>query len=76
MQRDRPAEALPLFDKAIALAPDFFEARLNKAIAMQLGGDRAGAIREYESLLRDAGSRPELASQRAAAAQLLAKLRR
>jgi arylsulfatase A-like enzyme/Flp pilus assembly protein TadD len=75
VQRDRPAEALPLFDKAIALAPNFFEARLNRGIALQLNGDRAGAMREYESLLRDAGSRPELAPQRAAAAQLLAKLR-
>ena len=75
VQRDRPAEALPLFDKAIALAPNFFEARLNRGIALQLSGDRAGAIREYESLLRDAGSRPDLAPQRKAAAQLLARLR-
>jgi arylsulfatase A-like enzyme/Flp pilus assembly protein TadD len=75
VQRDRPAEALPLFDKAIALAPNFFEARLNRGIALQLSGDRAGAAREYESLLRDAGSRPELANERAAAAQLLAKLK-
>ena len=74
VQRDRPAEALPLFDKAIALAPNYFEARLNKGIALQLSGDRAGAAREYQALLRDAGSRPEFAAERAAAAQLLAKL--
>jgi len=75
VQRDRPSEALPLFDKAIALAPNFFEARLNRGIALQLSGDRAGAVREYEALLRDAGNRPELAAERGAAKQLLAKLK-
>ena len=75
VQRDRPAEAIPLFDKAIALSPSYFEARLNRGIARELAGDRAGAKRELEALIHDAGGRPEYASETSAAAKLLARLR-
>jgi len=74
VQRDRPREAVPLFDKAIALAPNYFEARLNRGIALQLSGDKAGAVREYQSLLRDAGNDPAFVTERTAARELLAKL--
>jgi choline-sulfatase len=75
VERNHSAEAIALFDRAIALAPDDYEARLNRAIAIEVGGDRAAAGREYESLLRAIGNRPEYRAQREAAAQLLARLR-
>jgi len=76
VQRDHPREAIPLFDRAIALAPNYYEARLNRAIALQVSGDRASAAREYESLLRSVGNRPEYRAQREAATQLLGRLRK
>jgi len=75
VQRDRPRDAIPLFDKAIALAPNYFEARLNRGIALQLSGDREGAIAAYREILRNA-QKPELASERKAAQQLLSRLDR
>jgi Flp pilus assembly protein TadD len=75
VQRNHPAEAIALFDRAIALDPANYEARLNRAIAIEVSGDRATAAREYETLLREIGNRPEYRAQREAATQLLARLR-
>ncbi|HEV8240452.1 MAG TPA: sulfatase-like hydrolase/transferase [Thermoanaerobaculia bacterium] len=74
VSRQRPAAALPWFERAIALAPQQHEARLNRGIALELMGDRAGAATAYRDFLaRVAGDR-EYAAQRRAAEQLLARL--
>ncbi|HET9765951.1 MAG TPA: sulfatase-like hydrolase/transferase [Thermoanaerobaculia bacterium] len=72
--RQRPAAALPWFDRALALAPTQHEARLNRGIALELMGDRAGAAAAYRDFLAHAAGDREYAAQRQAAAQLLARL--
>jgi choline-sulfatase len=74
VDRDHPAAALPYFEHAIALAPGNPEARLNRAIAFQLAGQRQAAIAAYRDFLARAGEQPQLATQRRAARQLLAQL--
>lgn len=44
----RVPEALPLFDRAIALAPGKWSYRFNRARARGLAGDWAGAVEGYE----------------------------
>ena len=73
---DRPAEALPLFDRALAISPDLHEVRLNRAIALQLAGDRQAAIAAYREFLSVAAGDPGFASQRQRAQQLLTQLTR
>jgi len=72
--RQRPAAALPWFDRALALAPSQHEARLNRGIALELMGDRAGAAAAYHDFLAHAAGDRQYAAQRQAAAQLLARL--
>ena len=72
--RDRPAAALPLFDRALALAPGSTEVRLNRAIALELMGDAAAAREGYRDVLDTAGTNPQFAAERQAAEQLLARL--
>ncbi len=72
--RQRPAAALPWFDRALAIAPLQHEARLNRGIALELMGDRAGAAAAYRDFLARVEGKPEYASQRQAARQLLARL--
>jgi choline-sulfatase len=74
VDRDHPTAALPYFERAIALAPHNPEARLNRAIAFQLAGQREAAIAAYRDFLTGAGEQPQLATQRRAARQLLAQL--
>jgi tetratricopeptide (TPR) repeat protein/thiol-disulfide isomerase/thioredoxin len=45
-------KAREAFAAAVAAAPDDIEARFNLAVARQLGGDTAGAIADYESVLQ------------------------
>src|SRR5437763_16997571 len=47
VDRNRFAEAIRNFDRALELAPDYHEARLNRAVALQLSGNLAGAEAEY-----------------------------
>lgn len=75
VQRKRPAEAIGWFDRALKLAPENVEVRLNRAIALEVAGDRRAAIAGYEDFLRAAAGRREYAEQRRAAAQLLSRLR-
>jgi arylsulfatase A-like enzyme/Flp pilus assembly protein TadD len=75
VQRKRPAEAIAYFDRALKLAPANVEARLNRAIAYELAGNRSAAADGYEEFLRAAGGRREYAEQRKIAEQLLARLR-
>ena len=72
--RQRPSAALPWFDRALALAPLQHEARLNRGIALELMGDRAGAAAAYRDFLAHVEGKPEYASQRQVARQLLARL--
>jgi choline-sulfatase len=74
VDRDHPAAALPYFERAIALAPGNSEARLNRAIAFQLAGQRQAAIAAYRDFIARAGEQPQLATQRRTARQLLAQL--
>jgi putative PEP-CTERM system TPR-repeat lipoprotein len=45
-------EAVDIFRKAIVLKPDLIEARLGLAVTLELMKDRAGAIAEYEDILK------------------------
>ena len=74
VQRDRPAEAIPYFERAIALAPDQHEARLNRAIALQMAGQRDQAIQAYRDFIERTRRDPQYTSQRDVARQLLARL--
>ena len=67
----RPGEAVPWFEKAIAAAPDFFEARLNLGIALQQSGQVARASEVYRQVLAAPG---RFTRERDAAAKLLAAI--
>ena len=76
VQRDNPPAAIPYFDRALSIAPGLHEARLNRAIAEELAGNRGAAIAAYRDFLaRTAGDR-QLVEQRRVAQQLLARLER
>jgi len=51
VQEGRTAEAIERFDAALKVAPDYFEAQLNRAIALQVSGDRRAASEELRRLL-------------------------
>ena len=70
----RPREALELFDRALALRPDHLEVLLNRAIALDVLGDRERAIEVYRGFLEAAAGRHELDEQRRSAAMLLRRL--
>jgi arylsulfatase A-like enzyme/Flp pilus assembly protein TadD len=74
VDRDRPAQALPFFERALALAPSSQEIRLNRAIARELAGDAAGAVRDYRDVLAATEGDPRFAEQSRVARQLLARL--
>jgi arylsulfatase A-like enzyme/Flp pilus assembly protein TadD len=67
VQAQKPQEAVPLLERAVALEPGFGEARLNLAIARQAAGDLAGARAGYAELLRW----PERYPRQQAAARVL-----
>ena len=71
--RGRPRDALPLFDRALEIAPDLVEVRLNRGIALEVAGDRNGAIAAYRDFLARADPKT-YAAERQAAGQLLARL--
>jgi arylsulfatase A-like enzyme/Flp pilus assembly protein TadD len=74
VQRGRFTEAVACFDRVLALDPGLHEARLNKGIAAQLGGDRAAAATAYRDFLARSAGDPQFAPQRQVAEQLLARL--
>lgn len=67
-------EAIPYFDAALQIAPDFYEAQLNRAIALQMAGDPRAAATELQRLLVRLPAAPEYAPQRNAARTLLGQL--
>lgn len=73
VQRQRPIEAIPLFQQAIERDPKLYEAQLNLGIAFQESGDRVKAAEAYRRLLTIA---PANSREHNAATELLANLRR
>ena len=71
VQEGRTAEAIQFFDRAASIAPNFYEAQLNRAIALQLSGNVLAARSELVRLLRQL---PKGNPQRKAAETLLARL--
>jgi tetratricopeptide (TPR) repeat protein len=72
VQRGKPAEAVPWFERAVQQSPDFVEARLNLGIALQESGERDRAAAVYREILAKAP--PRFARERKAAADLLGQL--
>ncbi len=59
LELDRPEEARLAFEKAAAASPDPSLARLRRATARSRAGDRPGALRELEALVREEAAPPE-----------------
>jgi len=76
VQKGRAREALRYFDAALQAAPDLYEAQLNRAIALQVGGDGTAAASELRRLLARLPSGPQHAATRNAAQTLLTQLHR
>ncbi|HXH37385.1 MAG TPA: sulfatase-like hydrolase/transferase [Thermoanaerobaculia bacterium] len=70
----RAREAIPYFDNALQIAPDFYEAQLNRAIALQVAGDPGAAAAELRRLQARLPASREFAAQRAAVQTLLNRL--
>jgi choline-sulfatase len=67
-------ESLPYFDAALRLSPDFYEADLNRAIALQVAGNREEAAAALRRLLARLPSSAAYDRQRAACKALLQRL--
>jgi choline-sulfatase len=74
IDRNRYADAIACFDRALRIAPSYSEARLNRAVALQLSGDARGAIAEYRTFLAQTKSAPELSEQRRGVEAMLVRL--
>jgi choline-sulfatase len=74
IDRNRFAEAIRNFDRALELAPGYHEARLNRAVALQLSGNLAGAEAEYSAFLARSEGGEGFERQRAFARDMLRKL--
>jgi tetratricopeptide (TPR) repeat protein len=72
--RGRPAAALPYFERALELAPQYHEVRLNMAIALETLGKTSAALASYREFVRAAQGDPSFAAQREVARQLIARL--
>lgn len=70
----RAHDAVLYFDAALQIAPDFYEAQLNRAIALQLAGDGPAAAAELQRLLERLPPARAFDSERVAARTLLGKL--
>jgi choline-sulfatase len=70
----RAREAIPYFDAALQNGPGFYEAQLNRAIALQVAGDPGAAAAELERLLARLPASREYTPQREAARTLLQRL--
>jgi Flp pilus assembly protein TadD len=75
VQQGRAREAIPYFDAAVRLAPAFYEARLNRAIALQMAGDESTARQELTALLTALPRGRMFDGQRRAAQAVLGTLR-
>lgn len=73
MQRDQPAEAVPLLDQAVTMAPDSAEARYQRGVAMEAVGALEKALLDYNECLRISTDRKDALNNKAV---VLAKLKR
>jgi arylsulfatase A-like enzyme len=71
VEAQRPADAIPIFEQALAVAPEFTEARLNLGIALQSAGDNTRAANAYRRVLATPGDH---ARERDAARKLLSAI--
>ncbi|HKR66561.1 MAG TPA: sulfatase-like hydrolase/transferase, partial [Thermoanaerobaculia bacterium] len=74
IDRNRPRVAVAYFDRALQLAPGSLDARLNRAVALQLAGDLAGAAREYRAFIERSANAPAYARQRQIAQAMVTRL--
>lgn len=74
VQQNDGRAAIPYFDAALRIAPDFYEAELNRAIALQVSGDRVAARAALETLLRRLPPGTAYEAQRRAARSLISAL--
>jgi Flp pilus assembly protein TadD len=73
VETGRPAEAVPVFEKAVTSDPTLWEARLNLGIALQTAGQLDAAAAAYRAVL---AAPARFDRERRAAAELLASLSR
>jgi tetratricopeptide (TPR) repeat protein len=73
MQRDQPAEAVPLLDQAVTMAPESAEARYQRGVAMEAVGALEKALLDYNECLRISPDRKDALNNKAV---VLAKLKR
>jgi arylsulfatase A-like enzyme/predicted TPR repeat methyltransferase len=71
VETNRPRDATPWFERALAASPGFVEARLNLGIALQQAGDTKRAAEAYRAVLGSPGGHGR---EKEAAAKLLARL--
>ena len=76
IDRNRFAEAVASLDRALQLAPDYHEARLNRAVALQLGGNISAAAAEYRAFIERSAHDPAFSRQRDAARAMLAQMQK
>jgi len=74
VQQRLPREALTYFETAIRNQPDFYEAQLNRGIALQEAGDKVAAAAQYRALLERLPGGSRYDAQRNAARTLLASV--
>ncbi|MEO8277290.1 MAG: sulfatase-like hydrolase/transferase [Thermoanaerobaculia bacterium] len=72
----RAAAGLPLLDRALALSPGGHEIRLNRAVALEMLGERQQAAAAYQDFLIASASDPQFSAQRGAVRARLAGLAR
>jgi Tfp pilus assembly protein PilF len=70
----RARDAISYFDAALQIAPGFYEAQLNRAIALQMAGDKRAGASELQRLLARLPAGREYEPQRNAAHALLNRL--
>ena len=73
MQQDRPRDAIAEFDAALRVAPNYYEAQLNRGIALKLSGDAAAASDQFRRMLAALPPGHEYDPQRKAARELLGR---
>lgn len=74
VQQGDPARAIQNFDAALRIAPRFYEAQLNRAIALQVAGNARGAREQLQRLLADLPPGRAFDAQRTTARTLLARM--
>ena len=66
-----PRDAIPKFDAALRIAPNYYEAELNRGIALKMAGDEAAAGEQLKRLLATLPPGAAYDQQRNAARSLL-----